>query len=340
MSETLNERAYQRRVHTMLSDPSQSWTCTNGDVIQIVAAGLVNVHDGPDFRDMCVLHKGVIHVGNGEFHMHASDWTTHDHAIDPRYASLLLHIVFTNDAPAIDDARWTLCVPFPPLHMGRAPFHVSAHNVSHGDQQSSDTTSESPLPELQHHALLRLLRNTAEAQQHMRRIGVRGATNAMTTAWLDRLSRKRHRPLRLEVLVGLRESVATSPLGLLAEDFSMCHADDVIGAINVAEHRPIAREGAALRRELFINAVLPVCCALARDDQRIHLLHWYWSARSVHPYGRLRRRFPDLSQYYVWQQQGMLEYLRHHGTRTTVCADIIYTYGLERTLRFLRLVTE
>lgn len=323
MTEILNERVYQRRVHAMLSDPSQSWTCTNGDAIQIVASGLINVHDGPDFRDMCVLHKGVIHVGNGEFHLRASDWAAHEHAIDTRYASLLLHIVFKDDAPPIDDARWTLCVPFPPLSR---PAEVAP--------------SESPLPELQHHALLRLLRNTAEAQQHMRRIGVRGATNAMTTAWLDRLSRKRHRPLRLEVLAGLRESVATSPLGLLAEDFSMCHADDVLGAINAAEHRSIAREGAALRRELFVNAILPVCCALARDDQRIHLLHWYWSARAVHPYGSLTRRFVDLAQYYVWQQQGMLEYLRHHGTRTTVCADIIYAYGLERTLRFLRLVPE
>ena len=327
MSETLNERAYQRRVHALLSDPVQRWTCTNGDEIQIVAAGLINVHDGPDFRDMCVLHNGSIHVGNGEFHIRASDWSTHEHAIDARYASLLLHIVFTNDAPPIDDARWTLCVPFPPLH---------ADKVS----GSTESPSESPLVELQHHALLRLLRNTAEAQQHMRRIGVRGTTRAMTVAWLDRLTHKRHRPLRLEILVGLREAVATSTMGLLAEDFSMCHADDVLGAIRAAEHQSIAREGAALRRELFVNAVLPVCCALARDDQRIHLLQWYWSARSVHPYGHLRRRFPELEQGYVWQQQGMLEYLRHHGTRTTVCADIIRTYGLERTLRFLRLVSE
>lgn len=325
MSETLNERAYQRRVHALLSDPAQSWTCANGDVIQIVASGLINVYDGPDFRDMCVLHKGIIHVGNGEFHMRASDWSAHEHAIDARYASLLLHIVFTNDAPPIDDARWTLCIPLPTA----APKPTTGETAP----------SESPLPELQHHALLRLLRNTAEAQQHMRRIGVRGATIAMTTAWLDRLSRKRHRPMRAEVLVGLRDAVATSPLGLLAEDFSMCHADDVLGAISAAENRSIAREGAALRRELFLNAVLPVCCALARDDQRIHLLHWYWSARAVHPYGYLRRRFPDLAQHYVWQQQAMIEYLRHHGTRTTVCADIIQTYGLERTLRFLRLVS-
>ncbi|MDZ4746060.1 MAG: DUF2851 family protein [bacterium] len=328
MQEILNERAYQRRVHAMLSDPATTWTCTNGDVIQIVAAGLINVHDGPDFRDMCVLHKGIIHVGNGEFHVRASDYGAHDHAIDMRYASLLLHIVFTNDAPPVDDARWTLCIPVPSKP-------ALAKNVS-----ASTDPSESPLPELQHHALLRLLRNTAEAQQHMRRIGVRGATIAMATAWLDRLSRKRHRPMHAEVLVGLRDGVATSPIGLLAEDFSMCHADDVLGAINAAEHRSIAREGAAMRRELFVNAVLPVCCALARDDQRIPLLHWYWSARSVHPYGHLRRRFPDLAQLYVWQQQAMLEYLRHHGTRTTVCADIIHSYGLEHTLRFLRLVEE
>lgn len=331
MSETLNERAYQRRVHAMLSDPAQTWNCTNGDAIQIVAAGLINVHDGPDFRDMCVLHNGIIHVGNGEFHMRASDYSAHDHAIDARYASLLLHIVFSNDAPPVDDARWTLCVPFPPLRSG--------HERSKAGTSPSDP-SESPLPELQHHALLRLLRNTADAQQHMRRIGVRGATKALTVAWLDRLSQKRHRPLRLEVLAGLRASVSTSPLGLLAQDFSLCHPEDVAGAIHTAELHTIAREGAAMRRELFVNAVLPVCCALARDDQRIHLLHWYWSAKTVHPYGHLRRRFPDFNQDYVWQQQGMLEYLRHHGTRTTVCADIIYTYGLERTLGFLRLVSE
>lgn len=327
MPELLNELAYQRRVHAMLSNPTDHWLCTNGDEIQIIAAGLLNVHDGPDFRDMCVLHKGIIHVGNGEFHLRASDYHAHDHAVDARYASLLLHIVFSNDAPPVDDARWTLVVPFPPV-------------LQRSRIRTAESSEGSMVPELQHHALLRLLRNTAQAQQHLRRLGVRGATSALTTDWLDRLSHKRHRPLRLDVIAGLRESIGTSPLGVLAEEFSTCHADDVLGAIHAAERYSIAREGAAMRRELLVNAVLPVCCALARDDQRIKLLHWYWSAEAVHVYGHLRRRFPTLAQHYVWQQQAMLEYLRHHGSRTAVVADIIYDYGLEQTLGFLRLVSE
>ena len=109
MKPQISERALQRAVHAVLADPGRRWECVNGDMIQVVAAGIVNVHDGPDLRDVAVLHNGVIHVGNAEVHIRASDWLRHAHDGDSRYGSLLLHIVQDDDV-SLDVARWTLVV--------------------------------------------------------------------------------------------------------------------------------------------------------------------------------------------------------------------------------------
>lgn len=319
----LPERILQRAVQAILADPHRLWRCSNGDEVQIVAAGLVNVHDGPDFRDMAVLHNGTVYVGNGEFHRKASDWMTHDHQHDRRYASLLVHVVLADDAP-VPDARWTIVLDPSDLWRG-----IRLH------RERSAVTTELPVEELQHFALLRLLRTSAEAHVHIRRVGTTGAVQAMASAWLDRLGRKRHRPVDEHEIAALRVRVSGSAMGRMAQEFTSIAIDDVLGALERAECERIAREGAAMRRELLVNVVLPVCVARAGNEQRIRLFQWYWSAKAVHPYGVLRRRFPQIAQDYVWQQQGMLEFLRDHSRQATVCAEVIREYGFARTLEFL-----
>lgn len=322
--DVLAERTLQRAVQCILADPHRLWTCTNGDVIQVVAAGLVNAHEGPDFHDMAILHNGTLYVGNGEFHRRSSDWHAHEHDADPRYASLLLHVVLVDDGSACD-ARWTIV--------------MSAADMWRGIRRRSeeqDHRIELPVEELQHFALLRLLRTSAEAHVHVRRLGMPGAVRAMATQWMERLQAKRHRPWDDAGVRALRRRLPAAPMGMMAIEFQHVAVDDVLGAIQRAERERIAHEGTAMRREVFVNVILPLCLSVSGHEQRIVLFQWYWSARAVHPYGMLLRRFPGISQDYVWQQQGMLEFHRDHGRRTSVCAEAIREYGFANTLEFLR----
>lgn len=320
---SLPEHVLQRAVHALLSDPGRTWTCTNGDVVQVVAAGTRNVYEGPDFRDAAVLFNGTVYVGDVEFHVRSSHWMAHQHHTDVRYASLLIHVVMEHDAPMEHVARWTLVLREVDILAKLRKLERLPH--------ATDVDVEA----LQHFALLRLLRQSVDADTLLRRLGPREALRALVAQWLDRMSAKRQRPHDQKVLEALRETVTDSAMGGLVERLREVPPDQLLPAIDQAERRSICGEGVALRREVFTNCALPLMCTMASQEQRIVLLQWYWGAKSVHAYGVLRRRFPEQQQERVWQQQGMLEHLRAHGRRTSTCAEQIKAYGLSRTVDFL-----
>jgi len=102
---------------------------------------------------------------------------------------------------------------------------------------------------------------------------------------------------------------------------------------DIVNHR-IYNEGKGLRVEILINCILPLSLCLSDTKNRVKLLEWYWASKSINTYGLLSRRFPDLSQDYVWQQQGMLEYLRDHGNKKNITAEEIQDYGINQILDF------
>jgi len=318
----LPERLLQRAAHAALSTPTRTFEATNGDRLQVIAAGLINPHEGPDFLDVAVLHDGIVHIGDAEFHKRASDWKAHAHSEDPRYASLLLHIVHEDDYKDVD-ARWTVVLSAKELR--------DAFRAARKERMANDIAVE----ELQHFALLRLLRLTAEAQLSIRRLGLEQTLKAMASSWLDRLERKRHRPFETAVADSLRNNISTSSFSALLHAFPVLGTSEVLAALENAERMKVGIEGQGLRRELLLNAVLPTLCAVADQQQRTTLLQWFWGAKSVHPYGMLTRRFPNQRQDYIWQQQGMLEYLRHHGRRASSCGEAIRAYGFAQTVEFL-----
>jgi hypothetical protein len=84
-----------------------------------------------------------------------------------------------------------------------------------------------------------------------------------------------------------------------------------------------------------LNCLLPYLLAHATAEQRIELLAWYWSAPARVHYGHLRRRFPTLPQRYMWQQQGMLEFVRQRGS-SLLCRELLATYRFGDMLEFYR----
>lgn len=87
------------------------------------------------------------------------------------------------------------------------------------------------------------------------------------------------------------------------------------------------------------NCVVPSACVLAGEQLRIGVFTWYWSARARNRYAVLVREFPHIPQSFVWQQQGMLEMLRHR-TLPVALGEVFRQYSTLLALDFYRAAHE
>lgn len=325
---TIKETILQRAIHVLLCNQDTVWKCTNGDTIQIVAAGIVNVMDGPDFTEMAILHNGRMYVGHGEFHRRSSEWIAHGHDKNKGYRYVLVHWVLVDEG-VHTDAQWTVVVDAEKMRKGLEMLKPVGPATTTGEPEDIKLL----VSEVQRYALLRLLRHTMIAQSYLDRLTIGETLMAITRDWIDRMILKKHRPWQMQVFSRLSKKVEMSEIGRMALYLDQCKASEIYPEILSAEQSAIAGEGLAIRRELLVNVIIPVMVATATREQKIPCFQWYWSVRSIHVYGLLRRRFPGIPQTYVWQQQGMLEFMREHGRRTHatlgetagiygVCADL------------------
>ena len=67
-----------------------------GCQIEIVEKGQQNYDAGPDFLNALLRVDGELKRGDVEIHSVAGDWYSHGHHHDPRYNSVLLHVVTMN----------------------------------------------------------------------------------------------------------------------------------------------------------------------------------------------------------------------------------------------------
>lgn len=73
---------------------------TDNQSVEIISAGKSNSDAGPDYANAIVRINGVIYRGDVEIHQRSDDWFGHGHHKDPKYNSVILHVVFNSD-PAI-----------------------------------------------------------------------------------------------------------------------------------------------------------------------------------------------------------------------------------------------
>ena len=73
---------------------------TNGDSVEVLKSGFHNTNGGPDFLDARIRIGNTLWAGHVEIHTKASDWFAHHHQRDPAYNSVILHVVYDNDASA------------------------------------------------------------------------------------------------------------------------------------------------------------------------------------------------------------------------------------------------
>lgn len=322
----LSERHLQEAVWRLLSDPGRLWTTASGKRLQILAPGELNVHEGPDFRDMVLLLEGTICVGDGEFHRSLEQWYMHGHHRDPRYSRVILHILTTPVSHPPAGLAEILVIPEAELlEVLQRPTETAP---GHPDLSS--------LHELQYFALLRLLRHTAEARAHARQWGFEEGFLRFVEDFLHRYLAKRRRPVHTRLtLEALLQALPRSPFAQLVSEFRTGPCRSLAQRLQEVMRQRIATEGLHLRLEILLNCLVPYLLAHAEAEQRTELLSWYWSARACVSYGSLRRRFPELPQQYMWQQQGMLEFLRQRGSGV-LCRELLISYRFGDLLEFYR----
>jgi hypothetical protein len=321
----LSERELQKSVHYMLSDPSVIRETENGNRLQILSPGRLNVHSGPDFKDIAILLNGEIIVGDGEFHRNSSEWQEHLHNENPEYNSVILHIVLNDN---LKDK-----LPFETLIINR----VELRTYLNGGKEPEKTDIES-IYDLQDFALIRLLRKTAEAKKTMDYSKLNDALRIICSGFIERYNKRKRRPLYNEerlkkLIVNLSDSVHHSFLEKIQQNENF----DIIKSIPELLKQKIYDEGKNLRQELLINCILPIAINLADEGARIQLFLWYWSAPAPNQYGVLSRRFKNLPQNYIWQQQGMLEYLKEYSHKKNIICESVREYGFAETLNFYRI---
>jgi hypothetical protein len=296
----LSEKQLQPKLHKFISNPSIVYKSVSGKRLQILSPGKLNVKEGPDLLDIAILSDGMVYIGDAEFHLKSSDWSKHKHSDDSRYDNVILHIVCEDDKTQNGNFD-TLVVPVDQLE--KVEYSVE-HEI---DLQSIDV--------LQNFALLRLLRKATETKNLLKKMNIKDALSEYTRQFMERYNSRRRRPAYSkqdigEIISGIANTILYDGLKEISLESKFTHED-----LHVLNKNNIMSEGQALRTELLINIFLPLAIALSNDKTRIELFIWYWSAKSRNRYGNLIRRFPNIHQNYVWQQQGLLEYLKEYGER-------------------------
>lgn len=325
--EKLHEKKLQKVIHRIISEPSIVRTTASGKRIQIVSPGRLNVHEGPDFLSIAMLLEGTLIVGDAEFHKKSSDWFLHSHQLQENYKSVILHIVIENDAPKD--------FPFEILIINNKEVKENLLTFDEEPKRKADILS---IEELQDYALIRLLRKASEAQKLLNNLSLENTFLILCKNYLEKYITRRKRPVytqeRLQyILNNITSSKSFHFLKELAENKPIQISERMFSLLKIK----LADEGAGLRREIILNCVLPIALCLADTESRISLFLWFWSTPSLVQYGMLNRRFPELPQNFLWQQQGMLEYIREYGGKGSLVAEAMREYGFAEVLSFYKI---
>lgn len=323
-SKKYSEKEWQKATQRFLSDPSSVFLTKTGRRLQVLSPGQINPFEGPDFKDIAIMLDGYVVLGDAEFHVNSSDWMTHNHDNDKKYKRVILHIIL-NDNFEINQNFETLIINSDDLE----------NYLIEPDKPETDLES---IEDLQHYSLIRLLRKSSEAQIILNQNDLATTFTILVKNFIDHYNSKRRRPVyNSDSLNELIDNLCSSPLFQFLQDIYNDSQTNVADRILTLVKTKISNEGLHLRREIILNCTLPLSLCLASEQTRINLFLWYWSTPSLNHYGILNRKYPNLPQNFLWQQQGMLEYIKEHGSKINVVSEAMQNYGFAEILSFYRL---
>lgn len=325
--QNMNEKQLQEYVHLILSDPAIIRTTSDGKRLQILSPGQINPFEGPDLKDIAILLGGSVILGDAEFHINSSDWDAHKHSGDEKYRNVILHIVINNNKEIKNSTFNTLVISEQEI------ASIIQNNVS--TDESTDTAS---LEYIQHYALIRLLRKSADAQEMINNHGYKTALKLLISEFLEKYYKRRKRPVySLQNLEELLSNLDTSNIITFLNELDNSETKALHDKLFSLMKSKIFNEGPHLRREIILNCILPLSICIASEESRISLFLWYWSTPALNKYGLLSRKFNNIPQNFLWEQQGMLEFIKEHGRKTNIIKEALHSYGFAEVLSFYRL---
>jgi hypothetical protein len=81
----------------------QSLQTVSGQALEVISPGEMNHNQGPDFKQARIKIGEVLWAGDVELHLQSSAWYHHHHSKDDNYAKVILHVVWQQDVPVIDN---------------------------------------------------------------------------------------------------------------------------------------------------------------------------------------------------------------------------------------------
>ncbi len=84
---------FLRQIWKKLNFSTQNLVTTDNRRIEILSPGVQNQDSGPDFKEALIRIDGILYKGEVEIHRYNKEWFEHGHQNDPRYNSVILHVV-------------------------------------------------------------------------------------------------------------------------------------------------------------------------------------------------------------------------------------------------------
>ncbi len=289
------ETELQYALHSMLSDTSIVFRDTSGEIIQVISPGIINKLKGPDFKNISIYKNGVFTCGDAEFHKREYDWLGHSHQDNPDFSNVILHI-------ALKKSSFVYGLPRPLLLVDAGEL---AEYVSTAVKSNSVSLYE--ISEIQNYSYSRLKRRIDFAASMSGSSDEYSSLREMLDMFISRYASMKRRPVHREPenrFSGLASSLNDVYKKLRKRIICFDEISKLLSLNN-------SGAGDGMINEIMVNVLLPVFLANCKNTSCLEAVSWYWSAKSKNKYGKLQREFPGFPQEFVWQQQGMLEYLRN-----------------------------
>lgn len=332
------EKELQRRIRQALRDPLTEWRTTSGALLSVVSVGEWNHHEGPDFLNMALQVEGSLLIGHGEVHWRSSDWEHHHHDANPMYSGILLHIVLHDNRAATPFARYTLVMPEEMVLRGNVLNTASTLDAA----KTINNFPQNDLHDvLRDYATQRFLRKARYASAVLTLQDTTAACMSLLNDFLQRRLGKKHLPNGLKKITHALERsdyqdfapflqfIEASPA---MQDVTQC----TNAAQNVLKHcLQTGLCGLGTASEILVNIVLPLSHAYSVAQGSVeatqYLMRSFLHIPAVNQYAHLKRKFPQIPQQYVWQQQGLLEYEAEVGAPATQVGRTIQAVAAHQT---------
>lgn len=319
-NENMHEREIQKQLLQYLSNPADVYKTVSGRRLQILSPGKINKFEGPDYKNIAIMLDGNIGIGDAEFHRNSKDWFAHKHDNNDDYNNVLLHIVFEyNDEPSDIET-----------------LVLSEQEISNQTKQAVTYSIDlQSIEDLQHYALMRLLRKSSEIQHVLNNNTLLYTLQEATRSFLERYFSRRRRPVyTTDLLTKIIDSLEVSYIYRFLMELEEGDYAFIPDKMQMLMKSKIHSEGGALRREIILNCILPLSLCMANEEARINLLFWFWATPALNSYGTLSAKFPEMPQNFLWQQQGMLEYIKLYGNKKEKDENAVRRYGFANVLSF------